>query len=148
MSTFCEAEPARRRVDMTLPEEPWRRLRLYARMKGVSYTAAAQEACILGLPIVERRALAQHPHSADVQQQLDRLCEHVDFLIRFMRAVARVAFGQEMLLAHWAAMGNKGRVDEDSILAELRAQARKAVDDFIADSERLGHRPRVEEDEP
>lgn len=150
MST--EAEPARRRVDMTLPEEPWRRLRLYARMKGITYAAAAQELCVLGLPIAEGRAFDQHPHKADVQDQLDRLREHVDLLIRFMRAVARPAFGQEMLLAHWAAMGNKGRVDEDSLLAELREQASKAVDDFIADSERPSgqeHRkPRAGEEDP
>ncbi len=152
MSTFLAAEPERRRVDMTLPEEPWRRLRLYARMKGISYAAAAQEFCVLGLPIAEGRALNQHPHRPEVLQQLDRLREHVDFLIRFMRAVGRAAFGQEMLLAHWAAMGNKGRVDEDSLLAELREQASKAVDDFIADSERLSgqehRRSKVDEEEP
>lgn len=151
MSTFLAAEPARRRVDMTLPEEPWRRLRLYARMKGISYAAAAQEVCLLGLPIAEGRALNEHPHRAEVQQQLDRLREHVDFLIRLMRAVGRAAFGQEMLLAHWAAMGNKGRVDEDSLLAELREQASRAVDDFIADTGCLSGKehqePKADEEE-
>lgn len=119
-------------VSARLEPQLIRDLDAHAEKAGVTRSDAIRDCLAIGLETVAERGGIPAGRAEQLLEALDGLRAAVDIL-------GPPAFGMLRLMAHWATHGGGVKVNEDELLAELRAVGGDEWEQAIAEAERDLH---------
>jgi hypothetical protein len=117
-------------ISAKIGHELSREIDAYAKAHGITRSHAAAEYLDIASEVLRERAGIPGSRADELLEVLERLGAALDIL-------GPPAFGILRLLAHWATQGGGLRVNEDELLAEVRAVGADEWEQAMADAERM-----------